>query len=126
MTDSGPDDDPADGSTGGPVDDGDAAGGPPGNTAGTGDVEVVDPASPMRPPGDGEGSVTVVGTAHVSEESVREVEETIERERPDVVAVELDESRYRRLKGGEPDDIDPKDLIRGRTVFQFIAYWLLS
>ena len=126
MTDSGPDDDPADGSTGGPVDDGDAAGGPPGNTAGTGDVEVVDPASPMRPPGDGEGSVTVVGTAHVSEESVREVEETIERERPDVVAVELDESRYRRLKGGEPDDIDPKDLIRGRTVFQFLAYWMLS
>ena len=122
MTDSGPDDDPADGSSGGPVDEGSAAG----DTAGTGDVEVVDPASPMRPPGDGEGSVTVVGTAHVSEESVREVEETIERERPDVVAVELDESRYRRLKGGEPDDIDPKDLIRGRTVFQFIAYWLLS
>jgi pheromone shutdown protein TraB len=70
--------------------------------------------------------VTVVGTAHVSADSVTEVEETIERERPDVVAVELDEARYRRLKGQNPDEIDAKDLIRGRTVFQFIAYWMLS
>jgi pheromone shutdown protein TraB len=74
----------------------------------------------------GEGRVRVVGTAHVSEESVREVEETIEAERPDIVAVELDEGRYRQLKGGEPDDIEPGDLLRGNTVFQFIAYWMLS
>jgi pheromone shutdown protein TraB len=74
----------------------------------------------------GEGRVRVVGTAHVSEESVREVEGTIEDERPDIVAVELDEGRYRQLKGGEPDDIEPGDLLRGNTVFQFIAYWMLS
>jgi pheromone shutdown protein TraB len=73
-----------------------------------------------------EGRVRVVGTAHVSEESVREVEETIETDAPDVVAVELDEGRYRQLKGGEPDDIEPSDLLRGNTVFQFIAYWMLS
>jgi len=73
-----------------------------------------------------EGSVTVVGTAHVSHESVAEVEETIERERPDVVAVELDETRYRRLKGETPDDIDAGDVISGRTVYQFLAYWMLS
>jgi len=74
----------------------------------------------------GAGSVAVVGTAHVSEESVKEVEETIEREQPDVVAVELDRTRYERLKGEEPDDIDGKDLISGRTMYQFLAYWLLS
>jgi pheromone shutdown protein TraB len=74
----------------------------------------------------GEGSVTVVGTAHVSQESVDEVRETIDRERPDVVAVELDETRYRRLKGETPDDIDPGDVISGKTVYQFLAYWLLS
>jgi pheromone shutdown protein TraB len=130
MTDSGPGSDPAENSPEEPSDrpvDSPADEEAPGASEPDGDVEVVDPDAPMRPPGDGaEGSVTVVGTAHVSEDSVREVEETIERERPDVVAVELDESRYRRLQGGEPDDIDPKDLIRGRTVFQFIAYWLLS
>jgi len=80
--------------------------------------------SPPKP--SGEGSVAVLGTAHVSQDSVEEVETTIERERPDVVAVELDESRHRRLKGETPEDIDAKDLIRGKTVFQFIAYWLLS
>jgi pheromone shutdown protein TraB len=70
--------------------------------------------------------VQVVGTAHVSKESVAEVEETIRAERPDVVAVELDEGRYRQLKGGTPDDIEPGDLLSGNTVFQFIAYWMLS
>ncbi|UVE49791.1 TraB/GumN family protein [Haloferax larsenii] len=74
----------------------------------------------------GEGHVHVVGTAHVSADSVREVEETIEAEQPDVVAVELDEGRYRQLKGGTPDDIEARDLLRGNTVFQFIAYWMLS
>uniref|UniRef100_UPI0035635AFA TraB/GumN family protein n=1 Tax=Salinigranum sp. TaxID=1966351 RepID=UPI0035635AFA len=73
-----------------------------------------------------QGRVQVVGTAHVSKESVAEVEETIRRERPDVVAVELDEGRYRQLKGGTPDDIEPGDLLSGNTVFQFIAYWMLS
>ncbi|OYR57815.1 TraB/GumN family protein [Halorubrum halodurans] len=72
------------------------------------------------------GSVTVVGTAHVSERSVEEVEEAVEREEPDVVAVELDEGRYRQMQGETPDDLDASDLLRGNTVFQFLAYWMLS
>ncbi len=87
-------------------------------------VEAATPTPPAEPTG--EGSVTVVGTAHVSQDSVDEVEETIERERPDVVAVELDENRYKRMQGETPDDIDAGDLIKGKTVYQFIAYWLLS
>jgi pheromone shutdown protein TraB len=74
----------------------------------------------------GEGEVHVLGTAHVSEQSVEEVEATIAERKPDVVAVELDEGRYRQLKGETPDDIDPGDLLRGNTVFQFLAYWMLS
>ncbi|UPM42588.1 TraB/GumN family protein [Halocatena salina] len=73
-----------------------------------------------------DGSVHVVGTAHVSEQSVEEVEEVIEEERPDVVAVELDEGRYRQMKGEQPDDLEAGDLLHGNTVFQFLAYWLLS
>ncbi|WP_313695188.1 TraB/GumN family protein [Halorarum halobium] len=84
------------------------------------------PAPPEPSGSAGEGSVRVVGTAHVSEESVTEVEETIEAERPDVVAVELDEGRYRQMKGETPDDLDPGDLLQGNTVFQFLAYWMLS
>ena len=56
--------------------------------------------------GDGEGRVRVVGTAHVSADSVEEVRETIEAERPDVVAVELDESRYRQMQGEVADDLE--------------------
>jgi pheromone shutdown protein TraB len=73
-----------------------------------------------------EGQVRVVGTAHVSADSVEEVERVIDEERPDVVAVELDEGRYRQLKGENPEDLDAGDLLRGNTVFQFLAYWMLS
>jgi pheromone shutdown-related protein TraB len=76
--------------------------------------------------GDGEGQVRVVGTAHVSADSVEEVRDTIEAERPDVVAVELDESRYRQMQGEVAEDLEPSDLLQGNTVFQFIAYWMLS
>ena len=82
--------------------------------------------SPATPPDRERGSVRVVGTAHVSQASVEEVTETIDEERPDVVAVELDEGRYRQLRGGAPEDIEAKDLLSGNTVFQFLAYWMLS
>jgi pheromone shutdown-related protein TraB len=73
-----------------------------------------------------DGSIHLVGTAHVSEESAKRVRREIEDRRPDVVAVELDEDRYRQLKGETPDDIEPSDLLRGNIVFQFLAYWMLS
>ena len=72
------------------------------------------------------GEVRVVGTAHVSSHSVEEVERVIDAERPDVVAVELDEGRFRQMQGEAPEDLDSSDLLRGNTVFQFLAYWLLS
>jgi pheromone shutdown-related protein TraB len=83
-------------------------------------------AAPTPSDPDGEGSVELVGTAHVSADSVEEVRETIADRRPDVVAVELDEGRFRQLKGEAPEDLDPADLLGGNTVFQFLAYWLLS
>ena len=83
-----------------------------------------------RPPAavepSGEGRVDVVGTAHISQASVEEVERRITEDRPDVVAVELDEGRYRQMQGQEPDDLDASDLLKGNTVFQFLAYWMLS
>ena len=73
------------------------------------------------------GEITVVGTAHVSEESADRVRDEIETHQPDVVAVELDEARYRQMMQDEaPDDLEPADLLSGNTVFQFLAYWMLS
>ncbi|MFC6718237.1 TraB/GumN family protein [Natrialbaceae archaeon GCM10025810] len=90
-----------------------------------GDVDVPEPPEPSGS-GGGRGSVTVLGTAHVSKKSVDEVNEAVDRESPDVVAVELDEGRYRQMQGGTPDDIEAEDLLSGNTVFQFLAYWMLS
>ncbi|MDL0138094.1 TraB/GumN family protein [Halobacterium salinarum] len=75
---------------------------------------------------DREGSVRVVGTAHVSSDSVEEVERVIDDEHPDTVAVELDEGRFRQMQGDAPDDLDATDLLKGSMAFQFLAYWLLS
>ncbi|MDG5818936.1 TraB/GumN family protein [Natronococcus sp. A-GB7] len=88
-----------------------------------GDADVPEPPTPG---GEGRGSVDVLGTAHVSKASVDEVHETVDEREPDVVAVELDENRYRQMQGGAPDDIEAKDLLSGNTVFQFLAYWMLS
>ncbi len=87
-----------------------------------------EPADRTAPPVEpsGEGRVSVVGTAHISEASVEEVESRIAEDRPDIVAVELDEGRYRQMQGEEPDDLDASDLLKGNTVFQFLAYWMLS
>ncbi|ELZ24028.1 TraB/GumN family protein [Natrinema limicola] len=90
------------------------------------DAGEADVPEPPAPPDGDSGSVEVLGTAHVSQASVDEVRETIDREDPDVVAVELDEGRYRQMQGGTPDDIEAKDLLSGNTVFQFLAYWMLS
>ena len=96
-------------------------------------VERPDPSESSHASGDDDGgaegesgSVTLVGTAHVSADSVETVRETIDAERPDTVAVELDEGRYRQLQGETPEDLDASDLLAGNTVFQFLAYWMLS
>ena len=45
--------------------------------------------------------IILIGTAHVSQESVGLVKETIERENPDVVGVELCEQRHKTLLNKE-------------------------
>jgi hypothetical protein len=45
----------------------------------------------------GDREIWLVGTAHVSQRSVELVREVIERERPDVVCIELDAGRYEAL-----------------------------
>lgn len=90
----------------------------------TDEAELSSGADPS--PGRTEGDVTVIGTAHVSADSVEEVERAIDEERPDIVAVELDEARYNQMKGETVDDLDPSDLLSGNTVYQFLAYWMLS
>ncbi|MFW5812468.1 MAG: TraB/GumN family protein, partial [Alkalispirochaetaceae bacterium] len=48
----------------------------------------------------GERTVVLVGTAHVSRESVNEVESIIREESPDRVCVEIDAQRYKAISEG--------------------------
>lgn len=70
----------------------------------------------------------LVGTAHVSEKSVKEVEEAIEAYRPDVVAVELDARRYQSLKEGVPEkkEIPIKELLKGNNLAIFLIQTMLA
>ena len=43
----------------------------------------------------------LIGTAHISQESIDEVKNQIENEKPDCVAIELDDGRYASLKNPE-------------------------
>lgn len=52
----------------------------------------------------------LVGTAHVSEQSVTEVEKAIEDEKPDTVAIELDEKRLQNME--DPDAWQKMDIIK--------------
>ena len=75
--------------------------------------------------------LTIIGTAHVSEESVNEVKDAIYEQQPDVVAIELDRVRYIRLKnqmmGIEEDDtISVSQIIKENKVSLFFTSTLLG
>ena len=75
--------------------------------------------------------LTIIGTAHVSEESVNEVKDAIYEQQPDVVAIELDRGRYIRLKnqmmGIEEDDtISVSQIIKENKVSLFFTSTLLG
>ncbi len=71
--------------------------------------------------------IILIGTAHVSEKSIAEVNSVIEREKPDIVAVELDKGRFQALKGQEEvKEINIKELLSGGKFYYFLLHWLLS
>jgi len=73
------------------------------------------------------GKIIIVGTAHVSEKSIAEVNEVIEREKPDIVAVELDKARFKAIKGEEElKEVNLKELISGGKFYYFMLHWLLA
>jgi pheromone shutdown-related protein TraB len=71
--------------------------------------------------------LVLVGTAHVSQASVKEVEEAIRQYEPDVVAVELDEKRLEVLLNKKKWEETPiTDMIRGGKAPFFLAQVFLA
>ena len=73
-----------------------------------------------------EKKLVIIGTAHVSPKSVREVERLIEEERPDAVAVELCARRYNALVRGVRENIPVTEIIKKGNVFLIIFQLILS
>jgi len=71
--------------------------------------------------------IVLVGTAHISRDSVETVRQTIEEERPDHVCVELDAQRYEALAQKRRwEDLDLRAIIKKQQLATLIASLLLT
>jgi len=71
--------------------------------------------------------IFLVGTAHVSRESVDLVQKVIARERPDCVCIELDAKRFKALSGRKRwESLDLKEIIRKKQLSTLLVNLILS
>ncbi len=71
--------------------------------------------------------IVLVGTAHVSKESVALVKKTIEKEKPDVVGIELDRARLQQLLHGKQwQEMDLGQIIKEGKAHLFLINILLA
>lgn len=71
--------------------------------------------------------ITLIGTAHISEQSVEEVSEAIKNIKPDCVAIELDEKRCDSIKNPEKyREIDIIKVLKNGDGFLLLANLVLS
>ncbi|MCQ2576051.1 MAG: TraB/GumN family protein [Treponema sp.] len=72
-------------------------------------------------------TITLIGTAHVSAESMKEVEAVIRETKPDCVAVELDEKRADSIKNPEKySQLDIVKVLKNNQGFLLMANLVLS
>lgn len=72
-------------------------------------------------------TITLIETAHVSKQSVLEVQETIDKIKPDIICIELDENRAQRIN--QPVDYSSMrlvDVIREKKVILVTINYILS
>ena len=75
----------------------------------------------------GEKEIILVGTAHISRESIDLVEKTIEEEQPDVIGVELDKERLHQLLSGKKwQEMNIVEVVQSGKTNLFLLSLLLS
>lgn len=71
--------------------------------------------------------IILIGTAHISKESCEEVTDAILREKPDRVAIELDEQRYKSLNDSENwRNLDISKVLKNHQGFLLLANLVLA
>lgn len=69
----------------------------------------------------------IIGTAHVSENSARLVEDKIKELKPDTVCIELDEQRYHSIMNKKKyEDLDIFQIIKKNQLFFFVGQFILA
>jgi pheromone shutdown-related protein TraB len=70
--------------------------------------------------------ITLIGTAHISKESINEVRFAIEEEKPDVVCVELDQGRYDSMNNNAWEKLDVVKIFKEGKGFLLMANLVLA
>jgi len=71
--------------------------------------------------------IILVGTAHISKESIKLVEKTIEEEKPDLIGVELDRERLHQLLSGKKwQEMNLVEIVQTGKTHLFLLNLLLS
>jgi len=71
--------------------------------------------------------ITIIGTAHISSDSVEEVKQALLEIQPDTVAIELDDERYKSMTEKKNwQDMDIVDIIKKKKVGFLVAQMILS
>ncbi len=71
--------------------------------------------------------ITIIGTAHISSESVEEVKQALEALKPDIIAIELDDERYKSMSEQKNwQEMDIVDIIKKKKVGFLLAQMILS
>ncbi len=72
-------------------------------------------------------NIILIGTAHISKDSVEEVKEAIEKFKPDIVAVELCKKRYEALTQKDKWENTPiTSLLKSNKAYLVLAQTFLS
>lgn len=75
----------------------------------------------------GDQTIILVGTAHISQESVDLVKKVIEAEHPDCVCLELDDKRYQALSQKQQwDSLDLKAIIKNKQLSTLLISLLMA
>lgn len=75
----------------------------------------------------GNREIIIVGTAHISEESVEEVKRTIAEEKPDRVCVEIDETRYKTMtEKSSWENMNITKILKQRRGFLLLSNLILA
>jgi len=72
-------------------------------------------------------NIILIGTAHISKDSVKEVKEAIEKYKPDIVAVELCQRRYEAItKKDKWENTPVTNLLKSNNAYLMLAQTFLS